>query len=153
MRNSIRLLVAGAAMAASFATAAQAADSATATASVDILSTISVTKTADMGFGTVAVNADGTYILGADGSYSCTAGLVCAGVRNPAGFHVTGTATNIGVAASVDQSSITLTHATDNTKTFTLDNFSVLFPSGNSLVTGSTDFNVGGTLNLSLIHI
>lgn len=149
MRNMIRIAGMAAVAAASFATSAQAADTATASASVDVLSTISVAKDADMAFGTIAVNADGTYVLGADGTYSCSAGLVCAGTRAPAAFTVTGTAASVGVGASVDQASITLTHATDNTKTFTLENFTTYFPAGNSLVSGTTAFNVGGTLNVT----
>jgi len=149
MRNKIRLAGLAAVAAVSFASSAQAADSATATASVDVLSTISVAKDNDMSFGTIAVNSDGTFVLGADGTYSCTAGLICAGTRAAAGFTVTGTAANVGVAASVDQASITLTHDTDNTKTFTLDNFTTYFPAGNSIVSGTTSFNVGGTLHVT----
>lgn len=149
MRNSIRLASLAALAAASFTTAAHAADTATASATAEVLSTISVTKDADLSFGTIAVNGDGTYVLGADGNYTCSAALICTGTRNPAAFTVTGTAANVGVAAGVDQASIVLTHATDNTKTFTLDNFSIYFPSGNSLVSGTTGFNVGGTLNVT----
>lgn len=147
MRNSIRLVAAGAVMAAAFATSAQAADTATATASAEVLSTISVTKDLDMSFGQIAVNGDGTVVLGADGTSSCSAQLVCAGTRQAAAFTVTGTA-DVGVTASVNQASIQLTHATDATKHFTLDNFNVLFPAGNTLTGGDASFNVGGTLNV-----
>lgn len=149
MRNTIRLAGLSALAALSFASSAHAAGTATASASAEVLSTLSVTKTADIAFGSIAVNADGTYVLGADGTYSCSAGLVCSGTRNPASFTVAGSASAIGVAASVVQSSIVLTHATDSTKTFTLSNFTTHFPSGSSLVSGSTAFNVGGTLNLT----
>lgn len=148
MRKSIRLAAVGAVLAAaSFASAAQAADTATATASAEVLSTIAVAKDLDMSFGQVAVNGDGTFVLGADGTYSCTAALICAGTRQAAAFTITGTA-DVGVTASVNQTSIDLVHATDNTKTFTLDTFTVDFPAGNTLVGGSTSFNVGGTLNV-----
>lgn len=149
MRNIIRLAGLSALAAVSFAGTAHAAGTATATASAEVLSTLAVTKTADIAFGSIAVNADGTYILGADGTYSCTAGLVCSGTRNPAAFTVTGSATTIGVVASVVQPSIVLTHTTDSTKTFTLSNFTTHFPSGSSLVSGSTAFNIGGTLALT----
>lgn len=147
MRNSIRLAAVGAVLAASFATAAQAADTATASASAEVLSTISVTKDLDMSFGQIAVNGDGTVVLGADGSSTCSAQLVCAGTRQAAQFTVTGTA-DVGVVASVNQASINLVHATDATKTFTLDNFSVNFPAGNTLTGGDASFAVGGTLNV-----
>lgn len=149
MRNSIRLASLAALAAASFTTAAHAADTATASATAEVLSTIAVAKDADLSFGTIAVNGDGTYVLGADGNYTCSASLICTGTRNPAAFTVTGTAANVGVAAGVDQASIVLTHATDNTKTFTVDNFSIYFPAGNSLVSGTSSFNVGGTLNVT----
>jgi len=149
MRNTIRLVGLSAIAAVSFAGSAQAAGTATASASAEVLSTLSVTKNADLAFGSIAVNADGTYMLGADGTYTCSAGLVCSGTRNPAAFTVTGSASTIGVVASVVQSSVLLTHTTDSTKTFTLDSFSTHFPSGSSLVSGSTGFNVGGTLHLT----
>ena len=147
MRKSIRLAAVSIAAAASFASAAHAADTATATASAEVLSTIAVTKDLDMSFGQVAVNGDGTFVLGADGTFSCTAALICAGTRQAAQFTVTGTA-GVAVTACVNQASIDLVHATDNTKTFTLDNFVVDFPSGNTLAGGSSTFNVGGTLNV-----
>lgn len=149
MRNTIRLAGIAALAAASFASTAHAADTATASATAEILSTISVTKDADLVFGSIAVNADGTYVLGADGNYTCSGGLVCTGSRNPAVFTVTGTAANVGVAASVNQASIVLTHATDNTKTFLLDSFTTYFPAGTSMVSGSTVFGVGGTLHIA----
>lgn len=149
MRNTIRLAALSALAAVSFAGSAQAAGTASATASAEVLSTLAVTKTADMAFGSIAVNTDGTYVLGADGTYSCSTGLICSGARNPAAFTVNGSVSNIGVSAAVTQSSIVLTHANDSTKTFTLDNFTTHFPNGNSMINGSTAFNVGGRLNVT----
>ena len=148
MRNSIRLAAVSAVLAASFASSAQAADTATATASAEVLSTISVTKDLDMSFGQVAVNGDGTVVLAPAGGVPCSAQLVCPGSNQPPLFTVPGTA-DVGVTASVDQTSISLVHATDTTKTFTLDSFAVDFPGGNTLTGGDAVFNVGGTLNVT----
>lgn len=148
MLKSFRIAATGAALAAvSFATTAQAADSATATATAEVLATISVTKTLDMSFGQIAVNGDGTFVLNADGTYTCSGTLICTGTRRAAEFLVEGTAA-VGVTASVDQTSIDLVHTVDNTKEFVLDDFTVDFPAGNSLVGGEATFNVGGTLNV-----
>lgn len=149
MRNSIRIAAASAAaLAASFASTAYAADTATANATAEVLSTISVNKTQDLLFGQIAVNGNGNLVIGADGTITCPAALVCTGVRQPAAFNVTGT-NGVGVSASVNQTSVTLTHATNPARTFTLDNFTVLFPLGTTLVGGAADFNVGGTLHVT----
>ncbi len=150
MRNSIRLAAVSASVLAaiSFASTAQAADSATANASAEVLSTLTVTKDQDLLFGQIAVNGNGTVLIAPDGSSSCSAQLVCTGTRQAAGFTVTGTA-DVGVVASVDQTSVTLTHSTDGTKTFTLNNFTLNFPLGNTLTGGDASFNVGGTLNVT----
>lgn len=150
MRNFIRLAAVSAAALAtlSLGSAAQAAGTASANATAQVLSTLTVTKTRDLQFGQIAVNGNGNVVVGADGTGSCAAAIICAGTRNSAAFTVTGTAGS-GVTANVTQTSINLVHATDTTKTFLLDAFTVEFPTGSTLNSGSTTFNVGGTLHVT----
>lgn len=148
MRNSIRLAAVGVLAAVSFSTAASAATSASADATAEVLSTLAVIPVQDLDFGQIAVNGDGDVVVGADGINSCGAQLVCAGIRQAATFDVLGTP-GVGVTASVTDASILLTHDFDNTKTFSLDAFTVNFPGGTTLIGGLTSFNVGGTLHVT----
>lgn len=149
MRNFTRIAAAAAALATlSFGSVANAAASASATATAQVLSTLAVTKTRDLQFGQIAVNGNGNIVLNADGTGSCPSTIICTGSRNSAQFSVTGTA-GAGVTAAVTQTSIDLVHATDTTKKFTLDTFTVDFPAGSTLTSGSTSFNVGGTLHVT----
>lgn len=149
MRNSIRLAAAAAATLTvlSFGSTAHAAATESATASAEVLSTITVTKDQDMSFGQIAVNGNGTYTLNTDSSHSCTSALICTGTRRAAEFTINGTVAT-AVSATVTQSSVNLVHATDATKSFVLNNFTVAFPDGNTLVATGAQFNVGGTLNV-----
>ncbi len=145
MRNSIRFAAMGAALAAavSFGSAAQAATTATATASAEILTTLTVASTAGLDFGQIAVNGGaGTAVIGASGTNTCSATLLCTGTRTAASFDVGGTA-NTAVSAVVTTPSITLSSGAN---TMTLNAFTLAFPGGNTLVNGATSFNVGGTL-------
>lgn len=154
MRNSIRIAAVGAALAAalSFSGAANAAASASANANAEILSTISVVKNQDMDFGLIAVNGAATLTISADESSpaACPANLVCAGARVPAKFTISGTA-GVGTTAAVRQASVSLTSGANS---MTLNNFTVFFPSGNTLtVPGGggaavAPFNVGGSLGV-----
>ncbi len=144
MRKSLRLAAALAATV-SFASSAQAATTASATASAEILTTLSVTAMQNLDFGQVAVNGAGTAVIGADGVNACSANLVCTGTRQAASFDVTGTA-GTAVAAVVTTGTVNLTSGTNS---MVLDNFSVHFPTGNTLVGGAASFNVGGTLNVA----
>ncbi|MFT4026744.1 MAG: DUF4402 domain-containing protein [Novosphingobium sp.] len=151
MKNTIRLAAAVAALAAagSLATAANAA-TASASASAEILSTLNVVKDQDLNFGQIAVNGAGTVVVGTGATPdSCSALLVCAGSTQKANFVVTG-AKNIGVAASVQQTSVSLTSGSNS---MALDNFTLYFPNGTTLTgsgtTGSTNFEVGGTLHVA----
>lgn len=150
MRNFNRIAAASAAVLAtlSFGSAAQAAGTASATATATVLSTLSVTKTRDLQFGQIAVNGNGNIVLAADGTGTCPAAIICTGPRASAAFQVNGTA-GVGVTANVTQTSINLVHATDTTKIFQLDGFTVDFPAGSTLTSGSTTFNVGGTLHVT----
>ena len=146
MRNSIRFAAMGAAAVAalSFGSAASAATTATATATAEILSTLTVTNTAALDFGQVAVNGAGTVRITGASSVTCSANLVCTGNRRPAAFAVTGTS-GVAVSAAVTAASVSLSSGAN---TMTLNNFDLYFPDGNTLVAGATTFNVGGTLNV-----
>ena len=146
MRNSIRIaaMSAAAVAALSFGSAASAAVTATATATAEILSTLTVTNTAGLDFGQVAVNGAGTLRVAGDGSVTCSALLVCTGTRQTAAFDVTGTA-GVAYSAVVTAASVSLSSGVN---TMTLNNFDVYFPTGTTLVGGASSFNVGGTLNV-----
>lgn len=151
MKNTIRLATAVAvlASAASLTTAANAA-TASASASAEILSALNVAKDKDLNFGQIAVNGAGTVVVGTGAvADSCSALLVCAGSKQKANFIVTG-AKDIGVVASVQQSSVSLTSGANS---MTLDNFTLYFPNGTTLTgagaTGTANFEVGGTLHVA----
>ncbi|HVR90046.1 MAG TPA: DUF4402 domain-containing protein [Novosphingobium sp.] len=146
MRNSIRFAAMGAALATavSFGSAANAAATASATATAEILSTLTVTNTRGLDFGQVAVNGAGTLRVAGDGSITCSANLVCTGTRQTAAFNVTGTS-GVAYSAVVTTASVPLSSGAN---TMTLNNFSVYFPDGTTLVAGASSFNVGGTLNV-----
>jgi len=153
MRTSLRFAAVGAALAAaSLGTTAHAAATANATASAEILSSLTVTNTAGLDFGQVAVNGAGTATVGANGTNSCTANLVCTGTRQAATFDVTGT-TGVGVAVTTPASAVALTYVGwtggGAAPTMSLNNFSVDFPGGTTLVGGVTSFAVGGDLAVS----
>ena len=159
MRNSTRLAVVGAALAAvSFGSAANAATTATATATAEILSTLAIVNDTGLDFGTIAVNGAGTAKVSADGaSDSCTAvALVCGGTRAPAGFTITG-ASGVGVAITLPAAASTLTYVgwtgtLATTPTMSLSSFTSYFPAGTTLVAGSTTVSVGGSLAVAALQ-
>ena len=148
MRNSLRLAIVGAVAAASFASSAQAATSATGTATAEVLSTLTVTNTADLRFGQIAANTGGTVSVGADLSVSSTGGLISTGTRAPATFDVTGSP-NAMVIVSLPTSAVNLTRVS-GTETMSLDNFNTN-PNGAFQLdsTGAGSFAVGGTLTVA----
>lgn len=107
MRNSIRFAAAALAIA-SFGSAANAATTATGTATAEVLSTLTVTPTADLRFGQIAANGGGTIVIPADSSQAITTTgtLVSTGTRGEAAFTVAG---NRGVR--VQSSALTVTQA------------------------------------------
>lgn len=161
MRNSLRLAAVGAALTAvSFASTANAAATATANANAEILSTLQVLNTAAMDFGQIAVNGADVLTVSADTANpaACPANLVCAGTPAPASFNVIGTA-GVGVTASVVETTVDLTYVNwtggGAAPTMPLNNFTVHFPLGNTLVAavagdpGQAGFNVGGDLGVA----
>ncbi|MDE2596583.1 MAG: DUF4402 domain-containing protein [Sphingomonadales bacterium] len=152
MRTSLRLAAAGAALAAavSFGGVANAATTANATASAEILSTLTVTKTKDLDFGQIAANGAGTLAITGAGASTCSASLVCTGTRQVADFTVTGTAGS-AVLATVTTPSITLSDGASHT--MTVNAFNIYYPAGTTLAGGSTTFNVGGTLSVGAAQV
>lgn len=119
-----------------------------ATASAVIIAPISVAKTADMDFGTLAVNTNnGTVDLGTDGSLSVLGGVtIIGGTPTAAVFHVAGT---VGESYYFNlPASVTLSDgALPVPNTMIVDNFvhtaSLIIPAGGE------DVNVGATLNVT----
>lgn len=121
-------------------TAANAA-TATATAKAKILGQITVTKTADLDFGTVVVGATGgTVAVDSAGARTCATALLCSGTSTAARFTVSGTNGQVVTVAS--DSSVSLTSGSNNMS-------ASLSPSVSSMtLAGSDSFNVGGTLTV-----
>jgi Mat/Ecp fimbriae major subunit len=90
-------------------TSAQAA-TASASATAKILTQVTVTKTADLDFGTIAIGTSGgTVTVGNTDNRTCGAGLVCSASVVSAKFTVAGTASqNVGITADP---SVTLNRA------------------------------------------
>lgn len=147
MRTSIRLSAVLAALAASvsFGSAAQAAATANGTATAEILTTISVASARALNFGQIAVNGAGTVAIAGDGTVTCSSLLVCTGSQSTAAFTVSGSAGSAYVT-TVPASAVTLADGAGNT--MTVDNFAAHFPNGNTLVAGTSTFEVGGRLNV-----
>jgi Mat/Ecp fimbriae major subunit len=148
MHKTIRLTTAGAAFAAAFALTASAnAATATGNATAEILSALSVVEDAGLDFAQIAVNGAGTVTVGTGATPvdSCSAQLVCAGTKSRGVFTVSG-APGIGVTASVQEASITLTSGAN---TMTVDGFTIYWPTGTTLdASGNRSFDVGATLHV-----
>ena len=130
------------------ATVASAAPvTATAQAKAKVLKQISVTKAADLDFGTIVVSTSaGTVAIDAAGSRTCDAALTCSGTVSAAAFAIGGTK-NEAVTITSDPS-VTLINALDGSQTMT----AALVRSANGLTldnSGKGSFNVGGTLSVA----
>ncbi|HCF25159.1 MULTISPECIES: DUF4402 domain-containing protein [unclassified Novosphingobium] len=148
MRNSLRLAVVGAVAAASFATSAQAATTATGTATAEVLSSLTVTATADLQFGQIAANTGGSVTVNADSTVSSSGSLISTGTRSPAAFDVVGSP-NAMVVVSLPTAPVNLTRS-GGTETMSLSGFNTN-PNGAFQLNGSGQgsFNVGGTLGVA----
>lgn len=145
MRQSLRLAILGTVAAASFAGSAQAATTATGTATAEVLSSLTVTATQNLGFGQIAANAGGTVTVNADGTTSSSGTLISTGTRSPAAFAVTGSP-NTSVIVSLPSGPVNLTRS-GGSETMSLNTFNS--NSGGAFQLGSAGagtFNVGGTL-------
>ncbi|MFC4293930.1 DUF4402 domain-containing protein [Novosphingobium tardum] len=150
MKKFVRLAVAGSAMIASMAlaTSANAAATATADAKAEILSTLTVAARSGsaLDFGQIAVNGAGTAVVAASGARTCSATLVCVGTATPVVFDVSGTP-GASIAVTLPTGTATLT-GVSTAATMSLGSFTQYFPNGNTLVAGTTSFQVGGTLTV-----
>ncbi len=153
MRNSLRFVVVGAALAAaSFATSASAAASATATATAEILQSLTLTADTPLNFGQIAANTGGTVTVIGNNATSQTGTLVWTGTRAPAGFTVTGTkGASVIVTLPTVASTLFLGGNVASPNKMTLDAFTVNPPAGMQLdiTTGKALFEVGGRLTVA----
>jgi hypothetical protein len=130
---------------------AKAQSTASATATATIVSPITISQTADMSFGNVAIDAvtDGTVILDVNGNRTPTGGVTLpavAGTVSAASFTVTG---NSGFTYAITlPTDITLVHSL-GLASMLADNV-VSTPSGVGTLTGGSEvINVGATLNVT----
>lgn len=153
MRNSLRLIAVGTALAAaSFATSASAAASATATATAEILQSLTLTADSALDFGQIAPNTGGSVLLNADNTVSQSGTLVWTGTRAPAGFTVSGTkGVNVVVTLPTVASTLYLNGNTASPDKMTLDGFNANPVAGVvqlDATTGQANFQVGGRLTV-----
>ncbi len=127
---------------------------ASASASATILSPIAITKTVDMNFGNLAVNAStGTVVLTPVSIRSATGGVtfvpVSLGTVTAASFTVTGLA-GLTYSISLPTAAITITDGTNN---MTVDTFTSS-PTPTGTLTGGTEtLTVGATLNVGASQV
>lgn len=132
-----------------FATSTFAQLSATATATATIVTPLSITNTANMNFGNVAVGgALGTVVLTPAGGRSTTGGCALptvAGTVTAASFDIVGEpGTSYGI--TLPAGATTITSGTDN---MTVDTWSGSIASPSTLPVGGTEtLNVGATLHV-----
>ena len=128
---------------------ANAQSSATATATATIVTPITITKTADMNFGNVAVQTGtgGTVVMSPAGVRSATSGVTLpgtAGTVSAASFTVNGQ-TGYTYAITLP-ASVTITGAASNVMQVT--NFTSTPSLTGNLTAGTETLNVGATLNV-----
>lgn len=148
-----KFFVKGAALAAvvamGFSASAAHAANATASARANILRSVSITKTADLDFGTIAPSntAVSTVQVNAAGGVTCGTGLVCSGATSAAGFEISG-ANGQTVAITAD-ASVTLNNTTTPGTTMTAS----LTPNSSTMLLTATPannaFKVAGTLSVA----
>lgn len=141
MKKMIRFFAVSLAMLA-FAAATFAQVSATANATATIQAPLTISKTVDMNFGTMAATSGGTVVLASDNSVTPSAGVThLGGTTTAASFTVTGIS---GATYSLTiPGTITLTSGSNTMTVNPITNTST----GN-LTGGSETILVGGTLNV-----
>jgi len=132
-----------------FSASAFAQASATATSTATIVTPISITKTVDMNFGSIATSASGgTVVLTPAGARSATGGAslpAAAGTVTAASFDVAG---EDGYTYAITlPSSVTLTR-NSGAETMTVDAFTSNPTSTGELTAGAQTLTVGATLNV-----
>lgn len=143
------LTIAGVAAIALAGTAAYAATG-TSSSSANVLTQVTLTKTADLNFGTIVNSpAAATVVISPAGARTCGTGLVCTGTVSAAAFGISGSKNQVvrmTVPASVTLSSGTTgTVGTNDTMTATLLSSA---PSTTLSAGGTSSFSVGGTLSV-----
>ncbi|MBA3895617.1 MAG: DUF4402 domain-containing protein [Sphingomonadaceae bacterium] len=124
------------------ATSAQAA-TATAFAKAKILKQITVTKSADLDFGTIVTGAAAsTVTVSSAGVRTCGAGLTCTNPATAAAFGVTGTSGAVVTLAAAGP--VTLTGSNGGTMSATLNTSAATM----TLTAGPDPFTVGGVLSV-----
>jgi len=124
-------------------TSAANAATATADAKAKILKQVTVSKSADLNFGTIVVGATaGTVAISTAGARTCAAALTCSGTVSAAGFNITGSkneVVNISSDASVSLN-------TTPPSTAMVASLSLSGASATLSATGLASFTVGGNL-------
>jgi len=120
-------------------------NSAQITASAEVVSPISISRSADLNFGKITIGGAGTVVLTSTGSRTQTGSitLLTGGSEAPGLFSVTGNAT--ATYAVTVPSSVTLKKTGAPTETITADTFT----NNATTLTGNSDqLKIGGTLRL-----
>jgi hypothetical protein len=129
----------------------QASVTANAPATANIVTPLGITKTVDMNFGNIAVNANaGTVILSTTNTRTVTGGITLpgtAGTVAAAQFSVTGQ-NGYTYSITMPSSALTLTR-TSGSETMTVDTWvNNVGPTGTLSVSGAQTIIVGATLNV-----
>jgi hypothetical protein len=131
------------------ATSSFAQATASASSSATIVTPISISKTADMNFGNVAVSSTaGTVVLAPAGTRTSTGGIslpATAGTVAAAAFTVTGQGAYT-YAITLPSSALTITDG--GTNSMTVSNFTSTPSSTGTLSSGTQSVEVGATLNV-----
>lgn len=133
-----------------FGTGVFAQETATATATATIVTPISITKTADMNFGNVAVRstAAGTVVLTPAGGRTATGGVTLPasnGTVTAASFTIGGTG-NYTYSITLPSTNLTITSGAN---TMTVNTFTSSPSAVGTLTAGAQTLTVGATLNVS----
>ena len=148
--RSLRLAAALLAALSAMPSAAIAAPArATGTATVDLLSPLTIQKLQDLDFGTVAVTAAGTAVIDpVANSISTTGGLVAAGGTPHAALFRGAASQNSVVNIKLPKQPITLTRV-GGAETVTVSNFTLDGPTKRQMAQATTfDIRVGATLTV-----
>ena len=138
----MKAALAGTVFAAAFAATGAQAATASANAKAKILSPITVTKTADLDFGTIITSGTAaTVTVSSAGARTCGGTLTCTNAVSAAAFGITGT-TGAVVTLAADPS-VTLNAAGGLTMTATLAT-----SAATKTLAGSDTFTVGGVLSV-----
>jgi len=149
MKKGTKLILAALVMMVS-ASGAYAQATATATATATIVTPISITKTVDMNFGNVAVQAatGGTVVLTPAGARSITGGVTLPGVTGTvaaASFTVNGQGTYT-YAITLPSTDLTITSGSN---TMIVNTFTSTPSATGALTAGAQTLNVGATLTVA----